>query len=515
MILLVLGGALTLQWMPIGSKNGVLLNLFVVGVLLGSLFGLLHLPEVEHIVGKLGRADSALDPAPITMIEAIITYKPQSQWRSQIHSADDIFAEIQKAAEIPGITSSPKLHPIENRLIMLQSGIRAKMAVKITGPSLSTIQDFGLHLEPLLKTLPQVDPSSVIADRVVGKPTLEIQINRQALAQYGLRIDQVQNTIEMAIGGKLITQTIENRERYAVRIRYLRDYRDSFESLGRLCVDVPGSSPIPLSQVARISYVQGPLEIKSENTFLTSYVLFDKRPGLSDIDVVNAVKNMIDTSLQNGRLKRPDNVNFSMTGNFENLIRSEKRFAVIIPLALATIFLILMVQFRSIVHSLMVFSSIFVAWSGGFILLWLFGQDWFLALPIVGNELRDVFHISPVYLSVAVWVGFLALFGVASNDAVLMTTYLNDVFKSHSPKTVADIRKNVILGAARRVRPCLMTAATAIIALLPILTSNGKGADIMRPMALPTLGGMTLIVLVSLFVTPVLYCVWEEYQLKE
>jgi len=541
-------------------------------------------PEIDSAVGKLGRVESPLDPAPISMIETIINYKPEflvgrkgdrlrfrfdpqgrepfrgedgtpipapdgkpyvvrgkferdangrlipdahgrpfRLWRPPldpelnpgrkawpgVHDPDDIWKLILKAGEVPGTTSAPRLQPIAARIVMLQSGMRAPMGIKVKGPDLATIERFGLQLERLLKEVPSVEPSAVIADRIVGKPYLEIDIDRRAIARYGINVQNVQDVIEVAIGGKRITTTVEGRERYPIRVRYMRELRDSIESLERILVPAPDGTQIPIAQLAKIKYVRGPQAIKSEDTSLVGYVLFDMKPGHAEVDVVEECQDYLNGKIASGELKIPPWVRYTFAGSYENQVRSEKRLTVVLPLALFIIFLILYLQFRSISTSTLVFSGIAVAWAGGFLLIWLYGQPWFLDFTFFGTPMRELFQVHALNLSVAVWVGFLALFGIATDDGVIMGTYLEQTFARQKPATVAEIRDAVVMAGRRRVRPCLMTVATTVIALLPVLTSTGRGSDIMVPMAIPSFGGM-LIVVITMFVVPVLYCLIKE-----
>ncbi len=509
------------------------------------------IPEIESVVGKLGRVESPLDPAPVSMIESVINYKteyvlderghrrrfrwdrrngsyprdemgelipdprgrPFRQWRDEIRTPDDIWDEIVKVSKLPGTTSAPKLQPIAARLVMLQSGMRAPMGVKVKGPDLETLDRVGLQIERLLKEVPSIEPAAVIADRIVGKPYLEIDIDRDAAARYGLTVRRIQDVIEIAIGGRVITNTVEGRERYPVRVRYARELRDSIEELGRILVPAAGDVQIPLGQLSEIRYVRGPQAIKSEDTFLVGYVLFDKKAGHAEVDVVMDAQRYLQDKIDAGELEIPAGVSYAFAGSYENQVRSEKRLMIVLPLALFLIFLVLYFQFKSVLTTGMVFAGIFVAWSGGFLLIWLYGQPWFLDVSLFGVDLRDLFQIGPVNLSVAIWVGFIALFGIASDDGVVMATYLDQRFAERRPRTVPDIRRATVEAASRRIRPALMTSATTILALLPVFTSTGRGSDIMVPMAIPSFGGM-LVALLTVFTVPVLYCAVGEMKLR-
>ncbi len=481
------------------------------------------IPEIDSVVGKLGRADSPLDPAPVSMIETVINYKPEfapgpdgtltRQWREHIHSPADIWDEIVKAGQIPGTTSAPKLQPIAARIVMLQSGMRAPMGVKVKGPDLESIEKVSLEIENYLKQVEGVAPAAVIADRIVGKPYLQINIDRSEIARYGMSINKVQQAIELAIGGKTVTRTVEGRERYAVRIRYQRELRDSIESLDDIIVASSSGQQIPLRQLAEIEYVRGPQVIKSEDTFLIGYVLFDKLTGFAEVDVVENCKKYLDQKVASGELAIPAGVSYTFAGTYENLIRARKTLSIVIPLALLIIFVILYMEFRSAITSTLVFSGIIVAWAGGFIMIWLYGQPWFLDFSVFGENMRALFQVSTINLSVAVWVGFMALFGIASDDGVVMCSYLEQLFRNKTFTDRAAIRDSVVQAGRRRVRPCLMTTATTILALIPVLTSTGRGSDIMIPMAIPVFGGMVIEIL-TMLVVPVLYCAVKEFQAK-
>ncbi len=524
------------------------------------------IPEFSLTVGKLGRVNSALDPAPISMYENVINYKPEyilnekghkvrfrvdkdnnfvlvsgdtlsneealnqgitenelipdkrgnyfRNWREKIQSPDDIWDEIVKVTKIPGVTSAPKLQPIETRLVMLQTGMRAPMGIKVYGPDLNTIQEFGIQLEVILKQVPSVKEEAVFADRIVGKPYLHLNINREEISRYGLNIADVQQTIETAIGGMKITSTVEGRERFPVRVRYPRELRDDPESLNKILIPTPTGAQIPLSQVVDIEYVQGPQAIKSEETFLTGYVLFDKREGFAEVNVVNDARNLIQDKIDEGDLVVPAGVSYKFSGSYENQVRAEKRLSIIVPLVLFIVFLILFFQFKSVSTSLMVFSGIAMAFSGGFLMLWFYGQPWFADFSFMGTNMRDLFQMNPINLSVAVWVGFIALFGIATDDGVLMGTYLDQSFERNKTDNYKGIRAAVVEAGQRRIRPAVMTSATTIIALLPILSSSGKGSDIMIPMAIPAFGGM-LVAAITYFIVPVLYSIREERKLKK
>ncbi len=505
------------------------------------------IPEIDMVVGKAGRADTPLDPAPLSMYENVINYKSEyrtdgdgrrirfaydedageylrdktgelipdedgryfRQWRDHIESPDDIWDEIIAVAQLPGVTSAPKLQPIETRLVMLQTGMRAPMGVKVYGTELAQIEDFGLRLEGLLKEVEGVKDAAVFADRIVGKPYLLIDIDRQAISRYGLSIVEVQRYLQTAIGGMRMTTTVEGRERYAVRLRYPRELRDDPAAIRNILVATPGGTQVPLGQLADIRFEQGPQSIKSEDGFLVGYVLFDREEGYAEVEVVERAQALFAAAIAEGRLEVPPGINYEFAGNYQQQVRASQRLAIVVPIALGLIFLILYFQFRSVLVTLMVFSGVAVAFAGGFLMIAAYDTSWFLDVTVFGTNLRDLFQIQTINLSVAVWVGFLALFGIATDDGVLVATFLRDSFRQNDPQSRAEIRDAVVEGGLRRVRPAMMTTATTVLALLPVLASTGRGADIMVPMAIPSFGGMALQV-VTMFTVPVLWSLWRE-----
>ncbi len=517
------------------------------------------------VVGKWGRVNSALDPAPVSMYENVINYKSEyilnedghrmrfkvnkegayllkdgstynpkeesfrliekeklvedkngeyfRQWRDEIHSPDDIWNEIIAKATIPGLTSAPKLQPIQTRLVMLQTGMRAPMGIKVFGPDLESIEKVGLQLETELQHVEGVEPVSVFADRVVGKPYLELKLKREALARYGLTVQDLQTVIGSAIGGMQLTTTVEGRERFPVRLRYAREFRDNPEELQKILIPTKSGMQIPLGDLVDLSYTRGPQMIKSENTFLVGYVIFDKKEGYAEVDVVENAQRHLQSKMEDGSFELPAGMSYVFTGNYENQIRATKRLMIVVPISLIIIFLILYFQFRSVTSTSLIFTGILVALSGGFIMIWLYGQPWFMDGTLAGHNLRDLFQVHQINLSVAVWVGFIALFGVATDDGVLISTYLSQLKAKKAPQSIKEVRAMVLEAGSKRVRPAMMTTATTLIALIPVLTSTGKGSDIMVPMAIPLFGGMTIEVL-TMFVVPVLYSMWQERLVK-
>jgi copper/silver efflux system protein len=477
-----------------------------------------QVPEVQDVVGKAGRADSAIDPAPIGMLETLITLRPQSEWR-QVHderfwsdwpawlqpplrvvfpdtrpvTKEEIRQELQAAATLPGVLPT-WLQPIQTRLVMLSSGFRAMMGVKIFGPDLQEIERIGFEMERVLREVPgAVD---VVADRIVGKPYLEFVIDRAAAARYGVTIEDVNDVIEVAIGGELATTTVEGTARYPVRVRYARELRDTLEALQKVLVPTASGAQVPLTTVTSLRFEIGPQEIKSENTLKVGYVTLNTRDR-DEVSVVEDAEAALQAALADGRLHLPPGYYWAWGGQFEAQVRATERLSILVPAVLALMFLMLYLGFGKWWIAGIVFLGIAVSLTGGFLMLWLWG----------------------VNLSVAVWVGIIALFGIADDDAVVMLTYQEQVFADaekagRAPRSVGDVRDLVVRAGLKRIRPCLMTTATTVIGLLPVFLVQGRGSDVMRPMAIPSVGGMA-VQLITLFIAPCLYCAVMERRLRK
>ncbi len=515
------------------------------------------IPEVDMVVGKVGRVDSPLDPAPLSMVETVINYKseyitdidgrrlryryddaagdfaldaegrlipdshgrPFRQWRPQIKSPKDIWNEIRRAGRFVGLSSAPRLQPIETRRIMLQSGMKSKIGLKILGVNLKDIEAVGIQLERILKQVPSVNADTVIADRQVAKPYLVIDTTspaaRKAMARFNVNANDLLNVVEMAVGGKTVTTTVEGQMRFPVRVRYLRELRNEVETLSRVLVPTATEAQIPMGELVEIRYEAGPQMIKREEGLKVGNVIFDGRDEFGEVEVIEQCRRYVDAKIASGDLVLPagTSLRYVVAGkSVSEYTRQQKRLYLVMAVALFVIFMILYFQFKSTSTTLLVFCGIFVAWGGGFLLLGLYGTDWFLNFSVFGVNMRDLFAIHPIKMSVAVWVGFLALFGIATDDGVVMATYLGQSFAKRNPDTVAEIRQATLAAGSRRVRPCLMTTATTILALIPVLTSTGRGADVMIPMAIPSFGGMTVEIL-TMLVVPVLYCWVRELRL--
>ena len=484
------------------------------------------IPEIESVVGKWGRVNSALDPAPIQMYETVINYKPEYEldenghrkrfkdgyhrlWRPEIRTEDDIWNAITEVTRLPGVTGSPKLQPIATRQVMLSTGLKAPMGLKIYGPDLESIEQAGLQFEKVMRQIPEVNSASVYYDRASGAPYVEIRLDRDKLSRYGIQVGDVQSILSTAIGGMSEGNTVEGRERFPIRVRYARELRDDPDVLSQVLIPAMDGTQIPLGQVADIQFTRGATMINSENTFLVGYITFDKAGTLAEVEVVNEVKRVLDEQVKSGKIVLPKGVSYAFTGTYEQQEHAAKRLQIVIPVALMIILLILYFQFRSVTASLIHFSGVFVAFAGGFILMWLYGQPWFMDFTVCDVNMRTLFGMGTINLSVAVWVGFIALFGIATDDGVLMGTYIHQTFLARNPQTKHDIIEAVVEAGKKRVRPAAMTTATTLIALLPVLSSTGKGADVMVPMSIPTFGGM-MIQTMTMFVVPVLQCWWRE-----
>lgn len=449
-----------------------------------------EIPEVKNVLGKIGRIESALDPAPAAMIETYVMLKPESEWREGVKSKD-IWDQINAIATLPGVTPASPLQPIEGRVVMLQSGIKASMAIRIYGDSLDGLAKASIAVSDLLKTIPQVNAATVNPDIVLGKPYVEFKVNRETAARYGMSTSMVNEVIETALGGSNITKTVEGRERYPIRIRYERNLREQIDSLNRLPVVTNSGEVIPLSMLTAMKTTWGPGVINSEDARLVAHVSFSPSGMVGDLETVDAVESQLHTAQQDASLSLPSGYALKAVGSFQNQIEANNRLMWVVPLVILTNLFIIYLQFRQIPIALAVFAGIPVAFAGGMI---------FLAF-------------NSIEINTAVWVGFIALFGIAVDDGVVMATYLDQVFTRKRLSTVQDIREAVVEAGLRRIRPCLMTTFTTIIALLPVVFSTGRGSDVAKAMAWPVIGGMT-VELLTLFVVPVVFSAIKELKLN-
>lgn len=507
------------------------------------------IPEVDESIGKIGRADTPLDPAPIGMLETVVHYKPEYReddrgrrlrfkvdetgdfvrddegelirdpdglpyrnWRDHIERPADIWQEMMDVTEdIPGLTSASRLQPIETRLLMLQSGIRAPVAVRLRGTNLEEMGKTAVEIEQILRNHDMVNEATVNAQRPVGKPYLEIVPDRRELSRWGITMEDFQSVVQSAIGGRVVGRTIEGRERFNLRVRYPREMRDDPEAIKEVLVPTSDGQHIPLRRVAEVKFERGPQAIRSEDGYMVTYVMFASADEYGQIETVNSVRQTLEDKIDNGDLNLANGTSFDFAGQYEQAVAAEKRLRLLIPLVILTMFLFVYLRFGQISTSIYVFMGVTVAFSGGFLLLWAAGQPWFLDISLFGENLRDIFQMQPYKLSIAVWVGFLALLGIAAQDGIVMATYLEQRFESAPTESIDAIRDRVVEAGKRRVRPCLMTTATTILALLPVLTSYGTGSGVMIPMALPIVGGMA-IALVTLFVVPTAYSLTAEFK---
>lgn len=450
------------------------------------------LPEVDKVLGKAGRASTATDNSPISMIETIIMLKPKSEWRAGL-TKKDIINELDAKLQIPGVVNG-WTQPIINRINMLATGIRTDVGVKVYGQNLDSIYTLSEKVKTALEGIPGV--KDLYVDPITGGKYLTIAVNRDALGRYGITVNDVNMIVESAIGGTPIGQTIEGRKRFTIGVRLAQDYRNSIEQLKRIPLKTPALGTIPLSAVADIKYEDGPPMIASENALLRGAVLFNVR----DRDLGSTVEEAIKTlNKQMGTL--PNGYYVEWSGQYENLIRGKQTLIVILPVVLLIIFISLYLAFKSIREAFLSLITIPFALIGGAYMVYFYG----------------------VNLSVAVAVGFIALFGIAVETGVVMVIYLNDAMqqliklKGNSSETISkeDLREFVIAGAAKRLRPKIMTVCVALFGLVPVLWSTGVGSDVMQPIVLPMIGGVLTSSTHILLVTPLIFLMAKEYELRK
>jgi Cu(I)/Ag(I) efflux system membrane protein CusA/SilA len=443
-------------------------------------------PEVATVFGTVGRGTTSTDNTPMGMVNTTVTLKPRDQWRGGM-TLERLQAEMDGELQFPGFPNV-WTQPIRNRLDMLLTGIKTPVGIKILGSDLDEMQRIGRHIEQILQTIPGT--RSVYAERVAQGYFTDIRVDREAIARHGLLIGDVQDVIESAIGGQNITRTIEGRERYPVNVRYARDFRENLPALERVLVKAPGGAQIPLGQLAEITLTPGPAMIRDENGQLAGYVYVDT--ATSDIGgYVEQAKRAIAQAL-----KLPSGYTLLWTGQYEFQVRARERLKVLVPLVCFIIFMLLYMTFHSVSEATIVMLSVVYAMTGGVILQWLLGYNF----------------------SVAVWVGYIALYGVAVQTGVVMVVYLHEALdvrlRQAGDITERDILEATIAGSVLRLRPKLMTVSVVIAGLVPILWSSGVGSDIMKPIAAPIIGGMVTSTIHVLIITPVIFYIMKVRALR-
>lgn len=443
-------------------------------------------PEVHRVFGKAGRAESATDPAGLDMFETVIQLKPESEWRQNV-DLDSIIKELDDRVKVPGLTNSWTM-PIKTRIDMLSTGIKTPIGIKISGPNLDTLEEIGKKLEAIVREVPGT--TSAFAERSVGGNYLEVRMKRAEAGRYGVSIEDVRNVIRTALGGMPVTTTVEGLERYTVNVRYPREMRDSPEKIGQVLIDLPSGGQIPLSRIAEIALTKGPMVIRSENTRPNSWVFVDIR----DSDIGGYVKQAKDAIAMS--LSLPPGYTLIWSGQFEYLERMHKRMALVIPLTLLIILLILYINTGSAIKTAIVFLAVPFS---------LVGAVWIL-------------FILDYNMSLAVWVGIIALAGLDAETGVVMLLYLEQAYDkaklAGKMVTLSDLHEAIDHGAVRRVRPKIMTASVILAGLLPILWSTGAGADVMKRIAAPMVGGVVTSVLMELAVYPAIYLIWKQRSLN-
>lgn len=482
-------------------------------------------PEVHTVFGKAGRAETSTDPAPFSMMETTVLLKPKSEWRKvkkdysylpgwmrpvaekilgshRTITYEELVEEMDRKMQFPGVQNAWTM-PIRARIDMLTTGIRTPVGIKISGPDLKTIEETGIHIETILKEVPGT--RSVYAERVSGGYFTDIKIDRDAIARYGLTVNEVQEVIQSALGGMNITRTIEGRERYPVNIRYPRELRDDIEKIRRILVPVRGGGAsgmqtmagassavyhVPLGQLAEINHTTGPAMIRDEDAMLTGYVYVDVK-GRDIGGYVEEAKRVIQE-----KLKLPTGYSLSWSGQYEFQVRAKERLKILMPIVFFIIFILLYMTFHSISESIILMVAVLYAMTGGVILQYLLGYNF----------------------SVAVWVGYIALYGIAVETGVVMIIYLHEALNKRLMKgevTRQDIHEATVEGSVLRLRPKLMTVGTTLLGLVPIMWSSGVGADVMKPIATPIIGGLVTSTIHVLVITPVIFALVKERALKK
>jgi Cu(I)/Ag(I) efflux system membrane protein CusA/SilA len=462
-------------------------------------------PEVHHVFGKIGRAETATDPAPMDMVETTIMLKDPKDWPEvdikdaegkvlshRRRTPDELENAMDAAVQIPGLNNLWTM-PIKTRIEMLATGIKTPVGIKVAGPNLVELERIASEIEPVVRQVPGT--TSVYAERVMGGNYIEFHINRDEIARYGLTVGAVQDVLQVALGGMPLTTTVEGLERYAINLRYSRDFRENLEALREIIVPTPTGAQIPLGQLARIEVVRAPMGVKSEAAVPNAWIYVTVR-GVDIGTYVQKAQRAVNDAIARGTIRVPSGYNIFWSGEYESMLRAQKRLIVVVPFTLLIILLIIYLNTRSAVKTAIVLLAVPFSLVGAIWILYLLNYN----------------------LSVAVWVGLIALAGLDAETGVVMLLYLDLAFaqwqKEGRMRNAADLRDAIYHGAVKRVRPKVMTAAVIIAGLLPILWSHGAGADVMKRIATPMIGGVVTSTIMELAVYPAIFFIWRSRSLS-
>jgi len=463
-------------------------------------------PEVHHVFGKIGRAETATDPAPMDMVETTIMLKDEKDWpkvdikdqngKTIAHrkrSVDELTEAMNAAIQFPGLNNAWTM-PIKTRIDMLATGIKTPVGIKVAGPNLAELERIASQIETVVRQVPGT--SSVFAERVMGGNYIEFNINRDEIARYGLALGDVQEVLEVALGGMPLTTTVEGLERYSVNLRYDRDFRENLEALREIIVPTPSGAQIPLGQLAKLSVVRAPMGVKSEGAIPNAWIYVDVK-GIDIGTYVKMAQRAVNEAIASKRISMPSGYNVFWSGQYEYMLRAQQRLMIVVPITLLIIVLIIYLNTRSFVATTIIMLSVPLALVGSFWLLYLDGYN----------------------LSVAVWIGLIALAGVSAETGVVMLLYLDLAYdqwqREGKMRSAADLRDAIYHGAVKRVRPKAMTAAVIIGGLVPILWSHGAGADVMKRIATPMIGGIVTSTIMELVVFPAIFFLWRSRRLRD
>jgi Cu(I)/Ag(I) efflux system membrane protein CusA/SilA len=462
-------------------------------------------PEVHHVFGKIGRAETATDPAPFDMVETTIMLKDEKEWPAvdikdekdnitthRRRTPDELVSALNAAIQIPGLNNAWTM-PIKTRIDMLATGIKTPVGIKVAGPNLAELERIASEIEVVVRQVPGT--SGVFAERVMGGNYIEFHINRDEIARYGLRVADVQDVLQVALGGMPLTTTVEGLERYAVSLRYSRDFRENLEALREIIVPAPTGAQVPLGQLAKIETVRAPMGIKSEAAVPNAWIYVDVK-GIDIGTYVQMAMRTVNDAVAKGTIQMPSGYNIFWSGQYEYMLRAKQRLILVVPLTLLIIVLIIYLNTRSAIKTAIVMLAVPFSLVGAFAILHWLGYN----------------------LSVAVWVGIIALAGLDAETGVVMLLYLDLAYeqwiKKGQMRNVIDLRDAIYHGAVKRVRPKAMTASVIIAGLLPILWSHGAGADVMKRIATPMVGGVVTSTMMELIVYPAIFYVWRSRRLQ-
>ena len=482
-----------------------------------------NIPEVRQVVGKVGRAQSALDANSMTQLEILVQYKAKytrnkdgekvRQWRSHIYRPQDIWREVIQVSKIPGTTLAPRLSPIAANRSALRTGTNTRQSIQLRGPSVQAIEQAATHIATQLKDVPEIDAETISVTRRFGKPYLELKPKRKVILQMGLRVADVERALRMSLNGQKVARAVQAQGSKDIIVRYHRNDRFDLNTLKRIMLTTPQGRKLPLFRFVQLHYTRGPQVIRSENGLLVGEIRFDVTEGTGQTKALQAAAAHLHSLQKSKHWKLPQGVTFSFTGKPKGFSPVKKRLFFLVPVVFALLLLLFSLPFRSVSTAGFILCSGLIACSGGFLFLWFYQQPWFLNISLFGTNLQEAFQVHPIHMNAAVWSGLIVLFGVTLHHSTILATRIQHALAAEAPKAADALRAVILQAGKESIRPILLATMAILLLCLPAMTLSGNGLDLMLPAAVPLFGGM-LLACITLFTMPLLTCWREEFILR-